>query len=951
MLLLINSNESFSQGDDCAQALPLSNLSNFCSNAGQYTNVGATPSTYSAATCWTGSPLEDVWFSFVCVGTDVLVAVNGSTISRPRIAIYSGSCGGTLTQMGCANGTLGSPNSQLYLGGLVQGTTYFIRISSLQNNEGTFQLCINNYIPPPSASADCSGAGKLCNKNPISIVGLSGGGSNNNEANGTCIGDGVFMFETNSVWYTWTCLTSGTLTFDLLPANQLDDIDFVVFQLSTADPCGPRNAIRCTAASCINGLASTGMNMSSTDFTEAAGCFAPSDAYVRYIDMVAGTSYALLINNASAANGFTLNWGGTGTFVGPDANITGSPYTICAGSPFSFDGSTSTGYSSLNWNFANGSGTPGTATGPGPVSVTYATGGTYTAILNAVSSTGCTSTDAVQITVNPILTPAFAAQPNICQNATAPVLPTTSTNGVTGTWSPAVSTATPGTTTYTFTPNGGQCANPTTLNLTVIANTTISFASVAPFCQGTIAPAFPSQTNLPVIPGTWSPSAISNNASATYLFTPTVGQCASPVSINVTVNPLPIVTASSNAPLCEGFDLNFSGNTVPGATYDWDGPSNYDSSLEDPIIASVTASNAGTYTLHITDANGCTNLATTNVIVNTEIIPVLTPAGPFCESNTTPVTLIADIPGGTWTGNGITNPAGEFTPSVAGHGTHTITYTHTQGCGGSNTMTIVVDSVPPANFVADTLSGCGPLTVHFTSDPGMTSSIWDFGTGPVENSVGGITHVFTASGSYTIALTNTLGGCSALNTIPNYIQIFPSPTANFYANRTELIQTNTEVHFINESSDAISYSWDFGDSTPVSNAENVNHTYPTTPGSYTVTLTTVSAGGCIDKKTMIIIVLENQIIYVPNAFTPDGDEYNNTFLPILSEGFDVLSYHLNIFDRWGEVVFESMDYEIGWDGTYHDKLVPTGTYTWTIKVKNKSNDKYNEYTGHISVMR
>ncbi len=126
----------------------------------------------------------------------------------------------------------------------------------------------------------------------------------------------------------------------LRAANQIDDIDFIIFQLNTANPCGPRTAIRCTATSFLNTNASTGLNANSFDVNESIGYTGIEDAYLQQINMTAGTSYAILINNTNATNGFNLNWGGTGTFVGPDANITGGPFTLCAGNSISFNGNT-----------------------------------------------------------------------------------------------------------------------------------------------------------------------------------------------------------------------------------------------------------------------------------------------------------------------------------------------------------------------------------------------------------------------------------------------------------------------------------------------------------------------------------------------------------------------------------------------------------------------------------
>ncbi len=655
--------------------------------------------------------------------------------------------------------------------------------------------------------------------------------------------------------------------------------------------------------------------------------------------------------NATAANGFTINWGGTGTFTGPDANITSPSLTVCAGEPVTLDGSTSTNYTNLNWNFLNGPGSPNSATGPGPHTVTYPNAGSYTAILNATGN-GCTSVEAVNVTVTESATPAFTAIGPLCEGAAAPPLPTTSNNGITGTWSPStVNTAATGTTTYTFTPDAGQCSAPATMDVTISPSTsTVTFAAVPAFCEGSPAPAFPAQTSTPTVTGTWSPAAISTTASGTYTFTPDAGSCASAATINITVNPLPTVTISSNTPLCVGDALNLTANTVAGGTYDWSGPNGFDSSDEDPVRPGVILSDGGNYTLQLTDANGCVSQASTNVVVGNSVTPVLTAVGPFCSENTTPVSLAANIPGGTWSGNGVTDPNGTFVPSTAGTGTHTITYTHTQGCGGTATMNIVVDDAPPANFTADILLGCAPLTVSFTSDPGMESSEWTFGDNTTASGIGGVTHTYANPGTYTVTLTNTLNGCSTTNSVTNYITVFADPVAAFDVSSTVLTQVSTEVIFYNNSNNATSYSWDFGDET-TSTATNPIHTYPQEPGSYTIILTAFSAGGCSDQATLTIVVREDQVIYVPNAFTPDGDEFNNEFKPVLSEGFDLYNYTLLIYNRWGEVIFESMNAEAGWDGTYHGKPVKEGAYSWTIRVKNRTEDKFNVYNGHVLVIR
>lgn len=937
--LLFFSLGTHAQGDNCDQALALTNVTNYCSSATQYTSAGSTASTVSAAPCWTATATSDVWFSFVATGTNVLISINGASMMQPRIAIYTGTCL-ALNQLpgGCTNGSGGSPDSQLFNSGLVQGNTYFIRISTTTAQRGTFQLCINNYTPPPTASADCGGAGRLCNKNSISVTNLTSGGVNNNENAGTCL-SGFGIFETNSVWYTWTCQTAGTLTMDILPANQIDDIDFIVFQLSTANPCGPRTAIRCSATSALGPNGGTGMNATSTDQNEAVGWSGIEDGYVQQVNMTAGTSYAILINNTNATNGFTLNWGGTGTFVGPDANITGGPFITCAGVSISFDGNTSTDYSSLSWNFVNGSGTPANATGPGPHSVTYTTPGTYVAILNATSATGCTSVETATVTVSSGVTPTFAAVPAFCSGQTAPAFPVqTNAPLVAGTWSPnAISNTTSGT--YTFTPNVGQCTStPVTISVTVNNSVTPIFPTHPQYCLNATPQVLPTISNNGVA-GTWSPATVSTSTAGTanYTFTPTGNPCAAPFVVAIVTGVAPTPAFTQIPAICAG-DVapvlpSISTNSITGT---WS-------------PATVNNTTSGTYTF-TPDAGQCAVTGSMSITVNNTVAPTLTPAGPFCENTAAPANLTADIPGGNWSGNGITDPTGIFDPVIAGAGTHTITYTHTQGCGGTNSMDVVVNPLPDSDFSADLLSGCNPVTVHFTSDPSVNASSWDFGDNSTANSIGTAEHTYTVAGTYSVTLTNTFNGCSSSTTKTNYIEIYPIPDASFNASPQALPQTETTTQFHNHSVNGDSYSWTFGDGEN-STAENPEHTFPQVPGNYPVTLTVTSSNGCTDVATLIITVKDHKIIYVPNTFTPDGDEFNNVFAPVITAGYDTQNYSFTIFNRWGEVLFESHDVNKGWDGTYMGKLVQAGIYTWTIRIKSLEDDRYEVFNGHLNMLK
>ncbi|WP_043023831.1 T9SS C-terminal target domain-containing protein [Fluviicola taffensis] len=161
---------------------------------------------------------------------------------------------------------------------------------------------------------------------------------------------------------------------------------------------------------------------------------------------------------------------------------------------------------------------------------------------------------------------------------------------------------------------------------------------------------------------------------------------------------------------------------------------------------------------------------------------------------------------------------------------------------------------------------------------------------------------------------------------------------------------DTEFHTFNTSSNANTYSWDFGDGDE-SNSFNPSHTYSEVAGNYLITLVANNSGNCPDTAKLIVTIQEELIFYVPNTFTPDGDEFNNVFSPIFISGFDPYNYTLTIYNRWGETLFESNDAKQGWDGTYNGELCKTGIYTWTIRFKTSDSDKKVTKTGHIQLLK
>jgi gliding motility-associated-like protein len=116
-------------------------------------------------------------------------------------------------------------------------------------------------------------------------------------------------------------------------------------------------------------------------------------------------------------------------------------------------------------------------------------------------------------------------------------------------------------------------------------------------------------------------------------------------------------------------------------------------------------------------------------------------------------------------------------------------------------------------------------------------------------------------------------------------------------------------------------------------------------------LTVSNEFGCVDVDNVTIQIKGDVVFYIPNSFTPDGDEYNNMFTPVFTSGFDPANFEMNIFNRWGELVFQTYDARKGWDGHIDFKRCPIGTYAYKILYKLPNTDEYRVVNGHVNLVR
>ena len=299
--------------------------------------------------------------------------------------------------------------------------------------------------------------------------------------------------------------------------------------------------------------------------------------------------------------------------------------------------------------------------------------------------------------------------------------------------------------------------------------------------------------------------------------------------------------------------------------------------------------------------------------------------------------------------------SGSWSPSTISTsviGVSTYTFTPTVGeCASITTMDVLVNPLPNVSFYADVLEGCAPLNVTLTCGSVSGNCIWTIGNGNVLNGCTATTS-FPSPGCYDVSLLLEENGCTNSLTVPDYICVQNDPHAAFTFTPDAFTDVNQLVTFTNNSLGAVEYIWNFGDGSS-NQIINPTHLYEETEEGVLITLIAISDFGCTDTAEHFIPYDEQEIFYVPNTFTPDGDNFNQMFTPVFYSGFDPYNFEMLIFNRWGELIFETHNSEIGWDGSYGTEGgdAQDGAYTWKITYKNPETDERKFAVGHVTLLR
>lgn len=291
-----------------------------------------------------------------------------------------------------------------------------------------------------------------------------------------------------------------------------------------------------------------------------------------------------------------------------------------------------------------------------------------------------------------------------------------------------------------------------------------------------------------------------------------------------------------------------------------------------------------------------------------------------------------------------------------GIGKHLVTLTITEnGCTRSYKDTITIVGVPLANFAANNQVGCVPFTVQFRDTTNPANLIaryhWDFGDGDTSNLPNPV-HTYNQVGVYTVTVTMVaFNGCTATYTFtkPGMVTVNPIPVPGFSATPLSSSIFNPEITFTDQSANGLTCYLFFGDGYVLNkcNFGTATHSY-IKPGNYKAQQVLINGAGCTDTFEVNIEIRPEYRFFVPNCFTANGDGLNDVFKPKL---MGVTQYHFMVFNRWGELIFETHDTEQGWDGTFKGQPCQMDTYVYRFNFKDEVDLREHTFIGKVTLLR
>jgi gliding motility-associated-like protein len=652
-------------------------------------------------------------------------------------------------------------------------------------------------------------------------------------------------------------------------------------------------------------------------------------------------------------------------------DITVVPYPLVnvnSNSPICINGTinlTSTGTGSVVWGGPNNF----YSTNPNP-SITPAhpaMNGVYTV---SVTTVNCMSTGTTMVTV---LNPSVSATNNgvYCANSNVQLFSFPSLGITSFQWSgPGFSSAAQNPTVnniqvggsgeYTVMVSDGFCQAFATTTVAVNPLPNPQLSSNGPICELDTLVLTASGTDFYEIYGPPPVSFSTSISTGTILNTPflaagfytvigtDVNGCVNKFLHNVVILPLPPLNVKGGQ-ACVGSTASLVASGA--ASYSWTGPNGFTSSQNIIYFPNMQPSMTGSYVVTGVGNNGCQLTSGTTLTVFPTPAPSVSITQEVCLGGK----AVFASEGGylyTWLGpNGFVSQDQTTTLTVnstSASGVYTLGVIDINGCQGFVTSSLTVRPLPLATVNANVNDRCAPYCAKYTlnTENEISSAIWNMDNTGVEPGIE-LNFCFPNDGSRVLRTTYTdKYGCSNVATYT--INVYPKPKADFHFGPGEPTE-NTPVQFEDASLGPNLYKWEWhfeGATAPVF-TKNPEFTY-LKPGSYPVAMIVENKWGCKDTIIKGVTVAEDFYLYIPNAFTPNGDNNNDVFQP---KGIGIAKFKMEIFDRWGERIFTSEELSTPWDGSVKGKaVVKEEVFVYKISVVNGKGTT-REFTGHVSILK
>lgn len=959
--------------NNCGGAIPLT-ITTQCNPTAGITN-GATQS----QTGCTGTADDDVWYQINPSVPDFTITVVGGSGFDPVVELFSGTCGGS--SLDCDNGGGAATTASITRTGMFTGIPYWIRVyhAGTGSGSGDFTICVHEPVvepgcnpsnPQPTNQMTCDSVPKICEVN--GFCGQTSGSYTPNhwpELNSAFCGS----IENNS----FVKFTANASTVQLRIWGQCSSgsgVQFMVFSLDTppGTPGFQCNSGPITSYGCqylnFNNMGSGGMALTFQGMTPGTDYYLMFDGFGGSVcDYKIGADFGVQL----------------GVQVSPTTKslcIGNSVQLVASGGDGNYTWTTSADISDYD------------STDTETVNVTPSMLGTHEYIVTSTSNDPeCPNTaDTALLTVQTTPDPSAGIPDSICFGDTLELHGTPSDPSNILLWyflaptinpsptvqfqpnfadpNPRVVVDQPGEYKFVFREKSQLCGQYYDTVDVLVIDPQQDLSAQSPSCagrsDGIVTVSNPHGHIYSYDNGaTWGPNPSLNTfAAGTYeICSETANGCVVCSPVIVPEGPVIGMDIGNDTTICENGTAELKAYGQGGIWFRYHWRHSTDTSYMQPVNPTVP----GYYAVYAENQGGCVS------DVDSIYVDILPPLELTTSLDTAvcPGEIICMSANGADGNGGPYNFEWSHGPSTVGAledlqmyvppstGVYTVTLTdNCESTPVSANINVEVYPLPNPQFEVVEDSLCEPALFELknTTNPNLTDTYtWILSDGQVYENLPDLITTPMDRGSYGVELTViSPNGCPNTTNIDNYLTAMTKPKSSFQFAPNPVTMFNTKVQFYNLSSGAEFYEWQIPGGTPsYSEEEDIETVYPDgVVENYPVDLIVYTDFGCSDTSQHIVDVLSEVIAYVPNTFTPNGDDYNNTWKVVLA-GVEEPSIDIKVFNRWGEMVYHSTDPNEAWDGMYQGKSVPSGLYSYVITADDAISTEMHEWKGSLKILK